>query len=301
MNTMMTTLTQQLDHLQETAQTYIEALATPAQLLCGLFAFAYIGYRLWSTWAKGQQIDFYGLIKPFAVGLTIVFFSAFTAVLDLVVYPIDVATQQMAEQMAVDYTQSQNTYRQALKEVRNNMAAYERNNGQELNSSEADSSPISVQLQTYQTTLQMLCNLFQVALSGAVLFIKVFVVMAKLVLLLVGPFAFALSLLPHFEGNIATWATHYVRILLYMPLCALVSSLVAVLFSMCLYPSLIQMLSSLPASNFNLTHYQQAAAYQLTGYSIQLLFYGIAIALYACIPTFSKWILSAGARQAKSM
>ena len=292
MDTVMITLSEQLAKLQDTAQSYLEALSTPAQLLCGLFAFVYIGYRLWSTWAKGQQIDFYGMIKPFAIGLVIVFFSAFTSLLNVVVYPLELATSQLANTLTMDYAQSQQNYEQTETHVRNAMAAYERDYGNELTTVEAESSLASQQLNTYQTTLQILCNLAQMVLTGVVLFIKVYVVLAKLVLMLVGPFAFALSLLPGFDTTLSKWVSHYVRILMYVPLCCIVSSLVAVLFATCLYPTLVNLFATLPTSGYNLVQYQQASSCQLTAHFFTLLFHGIAIALYACIPTFAKWIIS---------
>lgn len=292
MNTLMTTLSEQLNMLQETAQTYLQALILPAQLLCGLFAFVYIGAGLWSSWAQGKPIDFYRCLKPFALGLVIVFFTQVTSLLHVVVYPIDLATQQIATQLTTDYAQAQGSYQASINDVRNNMAAYERNHGQDLATSEADSSLASQQLQTYHTTLQLLCNLLQMALTGVVLFIKVYVVVAQLILQLIGPFAFALALLPGFYGNVTKWLAHYLRILMYVPLCSLVSSLVAILFATCLYPALQEMLANLPATGYSMMHYQQATAYQQSNYFFLILFHGIAIALYTCIPTFSKWIIS---------
>lgn len=294
MENVMFMLSEQLGLLQDTVQEYVQALTTPAQLLCGLFAFIYVGMGIWGCWTNGKSIDFYRLIKPFAVGLVIVFFSAFTSLLNMVVYPIELATSNIANTLTVQYADAQQNYHQTETNVRNAMAAYQREYSNELTSSEAESSPASLQLHTYQTTLHVLCNLAQMALTGVVLFMKVYVVLAKLVLLLIGPFAFALSLLPGFGANIAKWVSHYVRILLYVPLCCIVSSLVAVLFSTCLYPALVNLFANLPTSDYNLVQYQQASTGQLTAHFFVLLFHGIAIALYACIPTFSKWILSVG-------
>ena len=74
-NDVAASLPMQLAGVQETAQEYVSALATPAQLLCGLFAFVYIGIGLWGAWSKGEKIDFYRLLRPFSVGLIVVFFS----------------------------------------------------------------------------------------------------------------------------------------------------------------------------------------------------------------------------------
>jgi ABC-type dipeptide/oligopeptide/nickel transport system permease subunit len=289
-------LTTQLDSVKDMAQEYVSALATPAQLLCGLFAFGYIGFGIWGSWARGQKIDFYGLLRPFSVGLIILFFSGFVSLLQLTIYPIELAASSLNTSVQENYQQAQTDYAVAQERVRNAMAVYNQQQiKEEITDVPTEVSPAtddsSNYLQLFKNTLHLLVSFSSLALTGMVYFFRTYVVLAGVVLLLIGPFAFALSLLPGFSGNIKNWLARYVHIAMYIPLSLLVSFVVAVLFSGCVYPVFTNMLSTLPHVNYTFSDYQQAENLQLSVQLITLLFNSIAIGLYACIPVFSKWII----------
>lgn len=289
-------LATQLDSVKDLAQEYVSALATPAQLICGLFAFGYIGFGIWGSWARGQKIDFYGLLRPFSVGLIILFFSGFVSLLQLTIYPIELATSSLNTSVQESYRQAHADYAVVQEKVRNAIAVYNQKQIEEENTDvPAEVSPAtddsSNYLQLFKNTLHLLVSFSSLALTGMVYFFRTYVVLAGVVLLLIGPFAFALSLLPGFSGNIKNWLVRYVHIAMYIPLSMLVSFVVAVLFTGCVYPVFTEMLSTLPHVNYTFSDYQQAENLLLSVQLITLLFNSIAIGLYACIPVFSKWII----------
>lgn len=282
-----------LQQVQTTAQEYADALVIPAQLLCGLFALIYIGVKLGASWGRGEKIDFYALLRPFSVGLIIVFFSAFVSLLQLVVTPIEMAATALNESVYEPYVQSQNNYLQAVQNVKNSMAVYERKavqNETQIVEEVMDAS-MSEEQPLFRQSITYLAQLTQVGVSGMVYFMQVYVVLAQLVLLLVGPFAFALSLLPGFSANITHWMLHFVRLSMYRPLCHVVGFMVAVLFATCVFPVFEQQLNLLPASEYTFSDHELAQHIQFSIQLIFVLFNSIAIALYACIPAFSKWIV----------
>lgn len=295
MNKIAASLATHLAGVQEVAQEYASALLLPAQLLCGLFAFIYIGLGLWGAWARGQKIDFYRLLRPFSVGLIVTFFAGFVSLLQLCIYPLELATSSLNESVADHYVQAQDGYQQTTIRIRDAMATYQRSQVDDANQEEMnhllENETSSSYLETYKTVLNLLVSYSSLALTGMVYFFRTYVVLAGVVLLLIGPFAFALSLLPGFSDNIKNWVTHYVHIAMYVPLSLLVSFMVAVLFSECVYPVFTDMLSELPQGNYTFADYEQAENLQLSILHITLLFNSIAIALYACIPVFAKWIL----------
>lgn len=301
MHQVAASLSTQLDAVKDLVQDYVGALAVPAQLLCGLFAFGYIGFGIWGSWAKGQKIDFYGLLRPFSVGLIILFFSGFVSLLQLAVYPIELATSSLNTSVQNDYQQAKTNYTVAQTTLRNAMAAYNQQQIEEESSdvlTEASSTDASsTYLQLFKNTLHLLVSFSSLALTGMVYFFRTYVVLAGVVLSLIGPFAFALSLLPGFSDNIKHWVAHYVHVAMYVPLSLLVSFMVAVLFSGCVYPVFTNMLSALPPANYTFSDYEQAENLQLSIQLITLLFNGIAIALYACIPVFSKWIIRSDSKK----
>lgn len=111
-------LTRGLDNVLDTAVDYADALSSTAQLVCGIAAMLYIGSKLWKSWAKGEEIDFYSMMRPFAIGLVIIFFAGFTKILDAVVMPIEVATEYVKTSASEKVNGSYTEYFRLQQQVR---------------------------------------------------------------------------------------------------------------------------------------------------------------------------------------
>jgi hypothetical protein len=159
------------------------------------------------------------------------FFSGFVSLLQLAVYPIELATSSLNTSVQDDYQQAKTNYIVAQTTLRNAMAAYNQQQIEEESSdvlTEASSTDASsTYLQLFKNTLHLLVSFSSLALTGMVYFFRTYVVLAGVVLSLIGPFAFALSLLPGFSDNIKHWVAHYVHVAMYVPLSLLVSFMVA--------------------------------------------------------------------------
>ncbi len=280
-------IAQQLSQLTQLAEQYVDELILPAQLLCGLFAFIYVGAKLWSTWARGERIDFYPLLRPFAVGLVVVCFPTFVSLLDVVVYPLELAMDSLLESAQPDFYTQQAAYLQVAEQVRDAVAVFERNHLDHETLITAEHTAT----ESFQHCVAIAARMSQLLLSGVSYFLQIYVQLAKLVLLLIGPFAFALSLLPGFQQNIQQWVARYWHVALLLPFVTLVSFMVSLLFTGCVFPTLIELLSPYTNEGYTFADYQQAMHAQTMVHLLWLLFHLLSAALYALAPAFATWIV----------
>ena len=100
--------------------TYNEMIPLSSQLtgvakgIAGLGALFYIAMRVWASLARAEPIDVYPLLRPFALGLCILFFSPLVlGSINAVLSPIVKGTEQMVKQ--------QNNEVQTLKQKRDDL------------------------------------------------------------------------------------------------------------------------------------------------------------------------------------
>ncbi len=85
-------------------QVYTEMLPLSGQLisvgrgLAGFAALWYIGSRIWHHLANAEPVDFYPLLRPFALGIAILLFPAVLSLLNGVLQPTVAATNAMVAQ-----------------------------------------------------------------------------------------------------------------------------------------------------------------------------------------------------------
>jgi conjugative transposon TraJ protein len=84
-------------------QLYNEMIGMSSQLIsvgrgiAGFGALWYIAYRVWRHIANAEPIDFYPLLRPFALGLAIVMFPAFLGIINGIMKPTVTGTAAMVE------------------------------------------------------------------------------------------------------------------------------------------------------------------------------------------------------------
>ncbi len=197
--------------------------------LCGLFALVYIGNIVWQSWCKGGSINVYALFRPFVVGLVIVNFVPFVQVLD------DLCNWMTAptEKLLVKYAESHKgfvsdelnkAYCDMLenKKARNasvqindaSGASASANEKKEENSGGIFSGAINAAVDRIETNVMLLLSAISVVCAVAILTVGF---VSKLILVYLGPYAFALSLIPYFSRSIANWMGRYITVSLYGP------------------------------------------------------------------------------------
>lgn len=296
-----------LDKIYDLGMAYSDVLMKTSQLICGIAALLYIGSKLWNSWAKGESIDFYSMLRPFATGLLIVFFSGFVYLMDVMLQPVVYATEYVRESATEEVSLYKAEYDRAVREMRDKKAQYERSRPEEekeqlgvwksINRSllELKDSVLGAFESCASFIFKLLVELTAAGVNLLIVavfyFYKIYVATAKIILVLIGPFVLALSVFPGFHSNLKAWITHYVNISMYIPICNIVGFVQSVTLSECFYKPCSEMFDRI---NANVMSEEVIAKMEgaVTMSNVSGILLGlVAILLYACVPFFAKWIL----------
>ncbi|MCA1758623.1 MAG: conjugative transposon protein TraJ, partial [Bacteroidales bacterium] len=78
-------------------------MAGVAKGIAGLGALLYVAARVWQSLARTEPIDVYPLLRPFAIGFCIMFFPSFVlGTINMVLSPVVIGTNQMLESQTFD-------------------------------------------------------------------------------------------------------------------------------------------------------------------------------------------------------
>ncbi len=227
-----------LDSIMKKCITDVGDMESVGMLLCGLFALLYVGNMVWQSWCKGESINVYALFRPFAIGLVIINFTTFVHVLDDVCGWMNKPTVALLESYAgenknemekrlrkyFDTMKDEDAQREGKKEGNVKLNVKDAD-GLEFvfkvkNSEDGSSSlPFVGEIadafkQTVMNALLGLLSVVAIVIAAGVLSIAF---VSKLVLIYVGPFAFAMSLIPYFSNSISNWIGRYITVSLYAP------------------------------------------------------------------------------------
>ena len=74
-----------------------------AKGIAGLGALFYVAHRVWQSLSRAEPVDVYPLLRPFAIGLCIMFFPVFVLdTINTVLSPVVRGTHQMLETQTID-------------------------------------------------------------------------------------------------------------------------------------------------------------------------------------------------------
>lgn len=201
------------------------ALVAPATMLCGLATLMYFSIRLWATWGRGKSIDPMDYLKPFTIWLVIMFFPAMISGLESTLNIVTASTNVIIEKNQSDLkslVKQKNDLRKQI-EDRNDRLKSEYSAEDDLHAKESGTydpnlsrkSTDSWLARTTQNVLIFLLEYALIILRSAMYTISI---LFRIILALIGPFVFALSLFPSLEGNIGSWFARYINVYLYIPI-----------------------------------------------------------------------------------
>lgn len=268
-------------------------MAGVAKGVAGLGALFFVAYRVWSSLARAEPIDIYPLLRPIAVGFCILFFPLVINLLNGVLSPIVKGTHQIMESQTLDMKllaqQKDRLEYEAMK--RNPETAYL------VDDAEFDSklsklgifnvgakAGMHVERLMYNTKKdlqQMVRNLLELFFHGAALVIDVVRTFFLIVLVILGPIAFSISVWDGFHSSLTQWLMRYISVYLWLPVSDLFSTILARIQTLMLDND-IQRMQSDP--DFSLD----------SSDGVYILFMIIGILGYFTIPTVASWIVQTG-------
>ncbi|ABQ06023.1 MULTISPECIES: conjugative transposon protein TraJ [Flavobacterium] len=270
-------------------------MAAVAKGLAGLGALFYVALHVWQALARAEPIDVYPMLRPFALGLCIMFFpSIVLGSINAVLSPIVSGTHGILQGQVLDLNRLQQQKDQLEYEamVRNPETSYMASDEEfekkldELGWSPSDIGTMAgmyMDRQAYQMEKmikQWFRNFLEVLFQAAALVIDTIRTFFLIVLSILGPIAFAISVWDGFQSTLTQWITRYVSVYLWLPVADLFSSMLARIQSLIIERD-IEMLSD-------------PAFIPDTSNTVYVIFMIIGIVGYFTVPTVTGWIIQAG-------
>ena len=266
-----------------------------AKGIAGLGALFYVAAKVWQSLARAEPIDVYPLLRPFALGLCIMFFPTFVlGTINTVLSPVVKGCNQLMETQTFDM----NEYRaqkdrleyEAL--MRSPETAYLASDEEfdrqleELGWSPSDMVTMTgmymdrTAYNIKKSVRDWFRELLELLFQAAGLIIDTLRTFFLIVLSILGPLAFAVSVYDGFQSTLTRWIARYISIYLWLPVSDLFSSVLARIQTLMLQKDIEQL------SDPNFIPDGSNTVY--------IIFMIIGIVGYFTIPTVAGWIVSAG-------
>ena len=267
-----------------------------AMAIAGIGALLYIAYRVWQSMAQAEPIDLFPLMRPFAIGICILFFPTLVlGSLNGILSPLVKATHSLMAGQTLDMEQWQERRERLELEGREQMPpdSYYA----EDEEMERELSELGVDDRTQQTLDRMneersswsvkglifkgLAWILELLFAAASVILDVLRTFYLVVLSLLGPIAFAISVFDGFQSTLTQWFCRYIQIYLWLPVSDLFSTILAKIQVLMLQND-IEALQNDP--NFSIE----------ASNGVYIVFLIIGIIGYFTIPTVAGWIIQAG-------
>jgi conjugative transposon TraJ protein len=271
-------------------------MAGIAKGIAGLGALFYVATRVWQSLSRAEPIDVYPLLRPFAIGLCIMFFPTIVlGTINTVMSPVVKGTHQMLESQTFDM----NEYRKQKDKLeyeammRNPETAYLVSNEEfdrqldELGWSPGDLITMTgmyIERGMYslkKSIRDWFRELLELLFQAAALVIDTIRTFFLVVLAILGPIAFAISVYDGFQSTLTQWITRYISVYFWLPVSDLFSCILAKIQVLMLKNDIAE-LESNPAFSLDSSN------------TVYIIFMIIGIIGYFTIPTVSNWIIQAG-------
>ncbi|MBL0744864.1 conjugative transposon protein TraJ [Chryseolinea lacunae] len=290
------TLQSVLDQLYTDMLPLCDQLIGVGQGIGGFAALWYIGARVWRSIANAEAIDFYPLLRPFAIGLAIALFPYVISLMNGVLQPTVTGTGAMMTRSndAIAYLLKQKE--EAIKKtVLYQLFGDEATHGKwyryaNPDGDDEDPNLLSNGIQFLMTKTaygiknalkQWLSEILHILYEAAALCINTLRTFLLIVLAILGPLVFGLSIFDGLQNTLTVWIARYINVFLWLPVANIFGSIIAKIQENMLRIDLAQI------DRYGDTFFSAAD----TGYLIFLI---IGIVGYFTVPSVANYIVHAG-------
>ncbi|TDQ73806.1 conjugative transposon TraJ protein [Sphingobacterium yanglingense] len=302
-----------LETLHTTMKGESRHLVGVASGLGGFGALFYIAARVWKHLAAAEPIDFYPLLRPFAIGFCIINFSAVLAVIEGVMKPTVTGTAAMIEGSNQAIARLLDEKEKALKTTPQwEMYVGVSNKGDRdkwlkytYDKDPADEGffdgigndirfAMDKAAYSFRSSVrEWMSEVLKIVYEAAALCINTLRIFQLIVLAILGPVVFAISIFDGFQHTLTVWLARYINIFLWLPVANIFGSIIA---------KIQEEMLKLDLKQINEGSYWEAKTFFSPtdiGYMIFLI---IGIVGYFTVPSVANYIVhaaGAGALQSK--
>ena len=271
-------------------------MADVARGIAGLGALFYVACRVWQSLARAEAIDMFPMLRPFAVGLCIMFFpTVVLGTVNSILSPIVQGTAKLLETQTLDMNEyrKQKDKLEYEAKVRNPETAYLVSNEEfdkqleELGWSPSDMVTMAgmyIDRGMYnmkKNIRDFFREILELMFQAAALVIDTIRTFFLVVLAILGPIAFAISVWDGFQSTLMQWFCRYIQVYLWLPVSDIFSTILAKIQVLMLQSDIERMQAD---PNFSLD----------SSDGVYIVFMIIGIIGYFTIPTVAGWIIQAG-------
>lgn len=263
-----------------------------AKGIAGLGALFYVASRVWQALSRAEPIDVYPLLRPFAIGLCIMFFpTVVLGTINAVMSPVVKGTHTILESQIEDVTTLQAEkdgleYDARLREGKAWLVDDEVYDQKMKDLGIWDMGEIISmwgERKWYDMKMwfrQLVRDFFELLFNAAALTIDTLRTFFLVVLSILGPLAFALSVYDGFQSTLTNWLSRYISVYLWLPVADLFSAVLSKIQALMLQMD-ISMLKD--------------PSYVPDGSNgVYIIFLIIGIIGYFSIPSVAGWVIQAG-------
>ncbi|MFR3216436.1 MAG: conjugative transposon protein TraJ [Dysgonomonas mossii] len=286
-------LHQILRNLYEEMMPLCSNMAGVAKGIAGLGALFYVAYRVWQQLSRAEPIDVFPLLRPFAIGFCIMFFPTIVlGTINSVMSPVVKGTNNMLQSQTFDMEEHRQLRDKLEYEAmrRNPETAYLVDKEvfdaklEEMGVFDAvevcgmyiDRAMFNAKKGIQNWFKELLELLFQ----AAALVIDTIRTFFLIVLAILGPIAFAISVWDGFQSSLTQWITRYLSTYLWLPVSDLFSSILARIQVLMLKQDIDQ--------------FNDPGFIPDSSNTVYIIFMIIGIVGYFTVPSVANWIISAG-------
>ena len=262
-------------------------MAGVAKGIAGLGALFYVAYRVWQSLARAEPIDVFPMLRPFAIGLCIMFFpTVVLGTINSILSPVVQGTAKMLEAETLDM----NTYRQQKDKLEYEAMMRNPETAYLVSNEEFDPSDMVTMAGMYidrgmynmkKNIRDFFREILELLFQAAALVIDTVRTFFLVVLAILGPIAFAISVWDGFQSTLTQWICRYIQVYLWLPVSDMFSTILAKIQVLMLQSDIERMQAD---PNFSLD----------SSDGVYIVFLCIGIIGYFTIPTVAGWIIQAG-------
>lgn len=278
-----------LDNLYDQMMPMCSNMIAIGQGIAGFAAMWFIAVRVWRHIAAAEPIDFYPLLRPFVIGFCILNFQMVLALINGVLKPTVTTTAGMVQNSnrAIEVMLNANTQNTT---VTGNASPsgndpdkwYQYTHPDNSSGTATNSSPIADQFSGWGFKNMIKRGIYEflnICFEAAALCIDTIRTFKLIVLAILGPLCFGLSVFDGFQHTLKQWLARYVNIFMWLPVANIFGAII----------STIQQ---------NMTQIQQAGGDNNSivsdTNSAYLIFMLIGIIGYFAVPAIAGYIINVG-------
>lgn len=237
-----------LDQLYDELMPLCEKLITVGRGIAGFAALWYIAYRVWGHITRAESIDFYPLFRPFVIGFAVINFKLIILMINGIMTPTVTGTAGMVENADATVEALLKQKEEAIKETDfwqmyvgetgegDREKWYKYTHDGESSADEGWLASIGNDVRfafakagyNFRNAIkEVIAEILQLLFAAVSLCINTMRTFNLIILAILGPFVFGLSVFDGFQHTLKHWLARYINVFLWLPICNIFGAVIA--------------------------------------------------------------------------